>query len=71
MLDDEPLVFILLSHVKPIINDCSRQMKPFLIRLGVDVDELSPFCKDFHGLSDLLGEFTDFFSSSRVFRELF
>ena len=52
--DDSPLVDTLWEHVKPIINHCSRNMKPFLQRLGVSEDELSPFCREFDNVTDPL-----------------
>ena len=67
--DDNPLVFSLFPYVAPIINDCSRHMKPFLHRMGVDDDELSPFCQVFETPSDLLGSYDDYFSGSKIFEE--
>ena len=63
--DPEPLVHTLLPHFQPIINDCARNMKPFLTRLGVDDDELSPFCRNFDSVSDLLCTYNDMFSHGR------
>ena len=53
--------------VQPIINGSSQNMLPFLGRLGVSSEEVSPFCKDFFTREELLGAYTDYFSGSKVF----
>ena len=58
-LDDDAVVDQLWRFVRPIINDCFKRMQPFLIQLGVGVDGLSLFYKDFHDSSDLLDFFQD------------
>lgn len=61
------LVDVLWPIVQPIINDSSRNMMPFLRRLGVTSDEMSPFCRVFDTKDELLGAYMDYFSGSRVF----
>ena len=63
--DNSPLVDTLWEQVKPIINDCTHNMKPFLERLGVSEDELSPFCREFDNVTDLLDEYNDFYSRAK------
>ena len=41
-----PLIHILWPIIQPIINKCSRNMMSLLRFLGVDDDELLPFCKE-------------------------
>ena len=65
--DVDNLVDILWPVVQPIINDSSRNMLPFLRRLGVSREEISPFCRDFFTREELLGVYTDYFSGSKVF----
>ena len=40
-------------------------MKPFLQRLGVSENELSPFCREFDNVTDLLGEYNDYYSRTK------
>ena len=58
------LVENLWPHVKPIIHYCSTSMKQFLRPLGVNDDELSPFCKDFISAAELWLGFDNFFSTA-------
>ena len=63
--DKDPLVDTLWVYVRPIINDCAHNMKPFLNKLGVLEDELSPFCSDFDSVSNLLGVYNDIYSRTK------
>lgn len=49
--------------VRPINNNCTSHMKPFLRRLGVEVEEMSPFCRDFHTTAELLLVYEKFIGS--------
>ena len=61
---DLPLVGILCPNVKPIINYYITSMKPFLRRLGVNYDQLSPFFKEFNSSDELWQVFDNCFSTA-------
>ena len=54
VLDNECAVEKLFYTVGPIINSVVLKMKPFLTRLGVKSDAMSPFCRCFDSHMDLL-----------------
>jgi hypothetical protein len=54
VLDDECAVEKLFEVVGPIINSVVMKMKPFLTRLGVKSDAMSPFCRCFDSHAALL-----------------
>ena len=63
--DKDPLVDTLWVYVRPIINDCARNMRPFLDKLGVSEDELSPFCREFDSVAELLGVYNGIYSRTK------
>ena len=56
-----PLVDQLWNKLRPIINASTENIKPLLLRLGVEDDELSPFCRVFDSSAELLAVYDSCF----------
>ena len=59
---NRPAVSYLWDEVRMIINDAARNVRAFLLGLGVERNELSPFCRSFETVEELLSVYEEYFN---------
>ena len=61
---NRPAVSYLWDEVRIIINDAARNVRAFLLGLGVERNELSPFCRSFDTVQELLDVYEEYFNGN-------